>query len=57
MTDKEIDNLFKDKVLEVNKTLTSAKTIHRMRIRNKEFEKTTSKKIIRRQSEYGRIVK
>lgn len=57
MTDEEIDNLFKDKVLEVNKTLTSAKTIHRMRIRNKEFEKTTSKKIIRRQSEYGRIVK
>ncbi|MGN0606593.1 MAG: AMP-binding protein [Oscillospiraceae bacterium] len=57
MTDEEIDNLFKNKVLEVNKTLTSAKTVHRMRIRNKEFEKTTSKKIIRRQSEHGKIVK
>lgn len=57
MTDEEIEKLFKNKVLEVNKTLTSAKTVHRMRIRDKEFEKTTSKKIIRRQSEHGRIVK
>jgi len=57
MSETEIDDLFKDTVLEINKTLTSAKTIHRMRIRDKEFEKTTSKKIIRRQSEHGRIVK
>jgi len=57
MTDEEIEKLFKDTVLEINKGLTSAKTIHRLRIRDKEFEKTTSKKIIRRQHEHGRIIK
>lgn len=57
MTDEEIDLLLKNTVLEINKTLTSAKRVHRLRVRNKEFEKTTSKKIIRRQTEQGRLVK
>ncbi|MDE5946021.1 MAG: AMP-binding protein [Oscillospiraceae bacterium] len=54
---EETEKLFKDKVAEVNKQLTSAKTIHRLRIRDKEFDKTTSKKIIRNQPEHGRLVK
>lgn len=57
LSDEEVEKLFKEKVLEINKTLTSAKTIHRMRIRDREFDKTTSKKIIREQSEHGRIIK
>lgn len=57
MSVEELDSLFREAVLEVNKKLVSAKTIHRMRIRDKEFEKTTSKKIIRNQSEKGRLLK
>lgn len=57
MSAEELDSLFREAVLEVNKKLVSAKTIHRMRIRDKEFEKTTSKKIIRNQSEKGRLLK
>lgn len=57
MTDEEIDVLLKNTILEINQTLTSAKKVHRVRVRNKEFEKTTSKKIIRRQTERGRLVK
>lgn len=57
MTDEEIDVLLKNTILEINQTLTSAKRVHRLRVRNKEFEKTTSKKIIRRQTERGRLVK
>lgn len=57
MSDEEIDTLFKNTVLEINDSLISAKRVHRMRVRDKEFEKTTSKKIIRKQSEHGRIVK
>lgn len=37
----------------INKTLTSSKAIRRLRIRDKEFDKTTSKKIRRDQSEHG----
>ena len=36
-----VDELIK----EINKTVTSSKTIRRIRLRDKEFEKTTSKKI------------
>lgn len=42
---------------EVNKTLTSAKTIRRLRVRSTEFVKTTSKKIIRNQPEKGELIK
>lgn len=37
----------------INKTLTSSKAIRRLRIRDKEFDKTTSRKIRRNQSEHG----
>ncbi len=50
---EEVANLFREKVKEINKTLISSKTIHGLRIRSVEFEKTTSKKIRRKQSVQG----
>lgn len=41
---------------EVNKTLPSAKNIHRLRVRDVEFDKTTSKKIRRNQTTQGEIM-
>lgn len=49
MTAEEIAVLFREKVKMINKTLISSKTIHGLRIRSVEFEKTTSKKIRRNQ--------
>lgn len=43
-------------IKEINTTLTSSKTVRRIRLRDKEFEKTTSKKIKRNQSEQGVII-
>ncbi|MBQ8613503.1 MAG: AMP-binding protein [Ruminiclostridium sp.] len=43
-------------IKEINTTVTSSKTIRRLRLRDKEFDKTTSKKIRRNQSEQGEIV-
>lgn len=43
-------------IKEINKTVTSSKTIRRIRLRDKEFDKTTSKKIRRQQSEQGEII-
>ncbi len=40
---------------EINKTLPSAKNIHKLRIREVEFDKTTSKKIKRNQSIKGEV--
>ena len=40
----------------INKSLSTAKAIRRIRIRNTEFEKTTSKKIKRSQSVKGEIL-
>lgn len=57
MSGEEIEQLFKNKVMEINSSMISAKNIRRLRIRDKEFEKTTSKKIIRNQMEQGRIIK
>ncbi len=48
----ELNELIK----EINKTVTSSKTIRRIRLRDKEFDKTTSKKIRRQQSEQGEII-
>lgn len=39
----------------INKTLPSAKTIRKLRLRNKEFDKTPSRKIKRQQSEQGEV--
>lgn len=50
----DIPALFKEKVAQVNKTVSSAKAIRKLRIRDTEFEKTTSKKIKRNQiGEHG----
>ena len=43
-------------IRQINDTLTSAKTIRRLRIRDTEFEKTTSKKIKRQQQIQGEPV-
>ncbi len=41
---------------DINKTMPSAKNIHRLRVRTVEFDKTTSKKIRRNQPEKGNIM-
>lgn len=46
----------KSKITEINKSLPSAKNIRRIRIRDTEFEKTTSRKIKRAQTSKGEIV-
>ncbi|MGN0666665.1 MAG: AMP-binding protein [Huintestinicola sp.] len=46
----DVAALFKEKTAQVNKTVSSAKAIRKLRIRNIEFEKTTSKKIKRQQT-------
>lgn len=51
----EIKRLFQKQVLEINKTVSPAKQIHCLRIRDVEFDKTTSKKIKREQSQQGAI--
>lgn len=48
--------LLNDEIQKINQTLTSSKTIRRLRIRNTEFDKTTSKKIKRQQSVKGEQV-
>ena len=48
----EINELIK----QINTTVTSSKTIRRVRLRDKEFDKTTSKKIRRNQTEQGEII-
>ncbi len=45
-----------DIIKAINTTVTSSKTIRRIRLRTKEFDKTTSKKIKRQQTEQGEIV-
>lgn len=54
---EEIESKFREIVDSINRTVTSAKAVRRLRIRETEFEKTTSKKIKRSQSEHGRILK
>ncbi|MCI5605579.1 MAG: hypothetical protein MR413_08045, partial [Clostridia bacterium] len=40
----------------INTTVTSSKTIRRVRLRDVEFDKTTSKKIRRAQSVHGDLI-
>ncbi|MBQ8540329.1 MAG: AMP-binding protein [Clostridia bacterium] len=49
-------NKLKEIIKEINLTLPSSKTIRRLRLREVEFDKTTSKKIKRQQSIQGEIV-
>ena len=54
--DKTIGADLTQLIMEINKTLTSSKTIRRIRLRRVEFDKTTSKKIRRNQTVQGEIV-
>ena len=49
----EAVTLFREQVEKINKTVTSAKAIHCLRVRDVEFDKTTSKKIKRQQATQG----
>lgn len=53
----EIEKMFRETVDEINKTIPTSKAIHRLRIRENGFDRTSSNKIVRNQSEKGRIVK
>lgn len=55
-SDEKIAAEIKDKVKAINKTLPSSKNIHRIRVRQEEFEKTTSRKIKRAQSIQGETI-
>lgn len=48
--------LLKDAVAGINKTLPASKAMRRIRLRDAEFEKTTSKKMIRNQSVHGKVI-
>ena len=54
---EELETKFREAIDSINKTVPPAKAIRRLRIRDKEFDKTASKKIVRKQSEQGRIIK
>ncbi|MDE6020487.1 MAG: AMP-binding protein [Ruminococcus sp.] len=54
---EEIEKDCRETIDSINKTLTSAKAIRRLRIRDTEFDKTTSKKIRRDQPMHGRLIK
>ena len=56
MTKEEISAALKELIGKINKTVTSAKMIRRIRLRNVEFEKTTSKKIRCNQSIKGELI-
>lgn len=47
---------FVEFVEKINRSLPPAKAIHRLRVRDREFDKTPSRKIKRQQTEQGRIV-
>lgn len=55
-SDEKIAAEIKDKVKKINKELPSSKQIKRIRIRDVEFEKTTSRKIKRSQPIQGEII-
>lgn len=56
MSEEELVKLLKDAVAGINKTLPASKMMRRIRLRDAEFEKTTSKKIIRNQSVRGKTI-
>lgn len=56
MEKAEIIKRLNAEIKQINDTLTSAKTIRKLRIRDTEFEKTTSKKIKRQQQTQGEPV-
>lgn len=49
--------MFRETVDAINKTVPASKAIRRLRIRENDFDRTSSKKIVRNQSEKGKIIK
>lgn len=56
LSNEELEELFRAETDKINKTVIPAKAIRRLRIRDTEFEKTTSKKIKRSQPVKGRQI-
>lgn len=56
MDKAEIARLLNEHIKKINSSLPSAKTIRRLRVRDVEFDKTTSKKIKRQQTSKGELV-
>ena len=56
LTQEETVTQIKALVEKINKTVSTSKAIHRIRLRKTEFDKTTSKKIRRNQPEKGEII-
>jgi len=52
-----VEKMFRETVDNINKNIPSSKAIRRLRIRDNGFDRTASKKIVRNQSEKGRIIK
>lgn len=50
---EEAETLFRTHIEKINKTVTPAKTIHCLRVRETDFDRTTSKKIKRQQTVQG----
>lgn len=55
VSDEELFRMFQSATDKINETVIPSKTIRRLRVRDVEFEKTTSKKVKRVQSEKGRL--
>lgn len=55
MDTEQIQALCREQIQKINKTVSGAKAIRRLRIRNVEFDKTTSKKIKRTQTVQGAL--
>lgn len=56
ISEPELEKMFHELVDKINKSFPLSKSIRRLRIRDTEFDKTTSKKIIRNQPQHGRLV-
>ncbi len=56
LSKEELISRIKEIIDKINLTLPSAKAIRRIRLREKEFDKTTSKKIKRNQTEHGELI-
>lgn len=53
---ERVEQLFRTLVQDINKTVSGAKAIRCLRIRDSEFDKTTSKKVKREQTTRGRLL-
>ncbi len=53
---EEVFRLFRERVEQINHTVSGAKAIRRLRVREVEFDKTTSKKIRREQPIQGKVI-